>query len=173
MVFDHSSRGSLHLKEWEQRGRNIFCNGKCEPIANFSATMVTSKWRERREVWREKWKVRVFGKGRCKLIANFSATMVTSLPFLSVSLSLSLSLSPNVPHAQYRKRFRASHNNCVGWPPKAMRNSSSTEFDWRMVGWGGLVGCMTYLRKWSTWIPDCLSFSPQRNQPELNSTLKH
>ena len=44
-----------------------------------------------------------------KLIANFSATMVTSLP--SFSLSLYLSLSPNVPHAQYRKRFRASYNN--------------------------------------------------------------
>ena len=29
---------------------------------------------------------------------------------LSLSLYLSLSLSPNVPHAQYRKRFRASYN---------------------------------------------------------------
>ena len=54
--------------------------------------------------------VRTFGKGKCKLIANFSATMVTSLPSVSVSLSLSLSLSPKVPHAQYRKRFRASYN---------------------------------------------------------------
>ena len=47
-----------------------------------------------------------------KLIDNFSATMVTSLPSFSLSLciSLSLSLSPNVPHAQYRKRFRASYN---------------------------------------------------------------
>ena len=52
---------------------------------------------------------------------SYSATMVTSLPShyfrltTSVSLSLSLSLSPivlylNVPHAQYRKRFRASYN---------------------------------------------------------------
>ena len=68
-------------------------------------------WRERREVWREKRKVRIFGKGKCKLvaicanfwqrkcklIANFSATMVTSLPSVSVSLSLSL----KVPHARY------------------------------------------------------------------------
>ena len=77
--------------------------------------------------------VQIFGQGkaqnsspklRCtflarrsaKLIANFSATMVTSLPSFSLSLSLSLSLcislslSPNVPHAQYRKRFRASYN---------------------------------------------------------------
>ena len=52
--------------------------------------------------------VRIFGKGKCKCIANFSATMVTSLPSLSVCISLSL--SPKVPHAQYRKRFRASYN---------------------------------------------------------------
>ena len=58
--------------------------------------------------------MRIFGKGKCKFIANFSATMVTSLPSFSVSLSLSLSLSPNVPHAQYRKRFRASYNTCKG-----------------------------------------------------------
>ena len=49
-----------------------------------------------------------------KLIANFSATMVTSLPSFSLSLSLYLSLSPNVPHAQYRKRFRASYNTFHG-----------------------------------------------------------
>ena len=52
--------------------------------------------------------MRIFGKGKCKFIANFSATMVTSLP--SLSLCLYLSLSPKVPHAQYRKRFRASYN---------------------------------------------------------------
>ena len=48
-----------------------------------------------------------------KFIANFSATMVTSLPShsLSLSLSLSVSLSPSAPHAQYRKRFRASYNS--------------------------------------------------------------
>ena len=125
-VFDHSSRGSCHLKEGEQRGRKNFGKGKCELIANFSDTMVTSPWRERREAWSEKRKVRNFGKGRCKLIANcadfgkgkckfianFSATLVTSLPSLSLclSVSLSLSLSPKVPHAQYRKRFRASYN---------------------------------------------------------------
>ena len=59
--------------------------------------------------------VRIFGKGKCKFIANFSATMVTSLPSLSLSLCISLSLSlslclTKVPHAQYRKRFRASYN---------------------------------------------------------------
>ena len=39
--------------------------------------------------------------------------MVTSLPSLSVSLYLSL--SPKVPHAQYRKRFRASYNISALW----------------------------------------------------------
>ena len=91
--------------------------------------MVTSPWRERREVWREKRKVRIFGKGKCKLIANcanFWQVKVCSSPILarqwwrhfrlffslslSLYLSLSLSLSPKVPHAQYRKRFRASNN---------------------------------------------------------------
>ena len=32
---------------------------------------------------------------------------------LSLCISLSLSLSPKVPHAQYRKRFRASYNMCL------------------------------------------------------------
>ena len=64
----------------------IFGKGKCKLIANCAK----------------------FGKGKCKFIANFSVIMVTSLPSLSVSLSLSL--SPKVPHAQYRKRFRASYN---------------------------------------------------------------
>ena len=50
-----------------------------------------------------------------KFFANFSATKVTSLSSHSLSLSLSLSLylsfslSPSAPHAQYRKRFRASY----------------------------------------------------------------
>ena len=56
-----------------------------------------------------------------KLFSNTEvhARMVTSLPSFSLSLSLSLSLylslslSPNVPHAQYRKRFRASYNMCL------------------------------------------------------------
>ena len=76
-----------------------------------------------------------------KLIANFSATMVTSLPSFSLSLylSLSLSLSPNVPHAQYRKRFRASYNRtgqdliiCLGFSmtrrtARAIRKSRNKE----------------------------------------------
>ena len=126
-VFVHSSCGSCHLKEGEQRGRTSFwqwkgwthcqferpvregrdgkCEGrkeKCEFLARESVSSSPI--------------VRFFGKGKCKFIANFTATMVTSLPSLSLSLSLSLcislslSLSPKVPHAQSRKRFRASYN---------------------------------------------------------------
>ena len=51
-----------------------------------------------------------FWQGKCNFIANFSAIMVTSLPSHYFRLTLSLSLSPIVPHAQYRKRFRASYN---------------------------------------------------------------
>ena len=107
-------------------GEKYFGNGKCKLIANFSATIVTSPRRERREVWREKRKVRNFGKGKCELIANcanfLARESVNSSPILarqwwrhfrlslSLSVSLSLSLSPKVPHAQYRKRFRASYN---------------------------------------------------------------
>ena len=92
--------------------------------------MVTSPWRERREVWREKRKVRIFGKGKCKLIANCANFWqvkvwihrqsrdngdVTSVS-ISLSLCISLSLSPKVPHAQYRKRFRASYNIGIDGP---------------------------------------------------------
>ena len=133
-------------RESEQRGR-IFWQRKVW-TANFSATMV------RQEVWREKRKVRFFGKGKCeltaivrifgmgkcKLIANFSATMMTSLPSISLSLSLSLylSLSPSVPHAQYRKRFRASYNyhtNPMGSLPlyACLSLSCDTRWKWHYV----------------------------------------
>ena len=85
---------------WPLReGRDGKCEGrneKCEFLARESVSSSPI--------------VRIFGKGKCKFIANFSATMVTSLPSLSLSLCLYLSLSPKVPHAQYRKRFRASYN---------------------------------------------------------------
>ena len=106
-------------------GRTNFWQWKVWISANFSATMVTSPWRKRREVWREKRKVRIFGKGKCKLIAvrifgkgkckfiaNFSSTMVTSLPSISLSLSLCISLSLTKSTSRtIRKRFRASYNN--------------------------------------------------------------
>ena len=87
---------------WPLReGRDGKCEGrneKCEFLARESVSSSPI--------------VRIFGNRKRKFIANFSATMVTSLPSLSVCLylSLSLSLSPKVPHAQYRKRFRASYN---------------------------------------------------------------
>ena len=76
-------------------------------------SLVTSPWRERREVWR--------GNDKCEFLARESANLSPILArqwwrhfrlttSVSLSLSLSLSLSPIVPHAQYRKRFRASYN---------------------------------------------------------------
>ena len=78
-------------------------------------------------LWREKRTVRIFGKGSVSLspiVRIFGKQCVNSSPILarqwwrhfrlslslSLYLSLSLSLSPKVPHAQYRKRFRASYN---------------------------------------------------------------
>ena len=84
LLFDHSSRGSRHLRELEQRGQN-FWQRKVWTHCDFQC----HNGDQRREL-REKRKVRIFGKGKCKLIANFSATMVTSLPSVSLSLSLSL-----------------------------------------------------------------------------------
>ena len=93
-------------------GEKIFGNGKCELIANFSATLPLHEGRdgkcegrnEKREILaRESVSsspiVRIFGKGKCKFIANFSATMVTSLPSISLSVYLSLSLS--LSHQKY------------------------------------------------------------------------
>ena len=73
--------------------------------------MVTSPWRERREVWREKRKVRIFGKGKCKLIANCANFWQVKVwihrqsrengDVTSVSLSLYLSLSLSLSHRKY------------------------------------------------------------------------
>ena len=43
---------------------------------------------------------------------------------VSLSLSLSLSLSPKVPHAQYRKPFRASYNNTLFWQTRLVKKDS-------------------------------------------------
>ena len=107
------------LVPFERGGRkpealNIFGNGKCELIANFSATWPLREGRDGKcEGGNEKCAflarksvssspiVRIFGKGKCKFIANFSATMVTSLPSLSLSLSLSLSVCISLSHQKY------------------------------------------------------------------------
>ena len=57
--------------------------------------------------------MQIFGKEKCKSHHQFQRYLgdVTSVSLsLSLSLSLYLSLSPSAPHAQYRKRFRASYN---------------------------------------------------------------
>ena len=142
-VFDHSSCGSCHLKEGEQSGRRNFWQWKvwthCEIQRHNGDLSVKG---ETGSVKGET-KSANFWQGKCKLIANcanFLQVKVGSSPILapqwwrhfrlslSLSLYLSLSLSPKVPHAQYRKRFRASYNNssvksypeigvkCQRWP---------------------------------------------------------
>ena len=103
---------------------NVVGNGKCEFSANQEARNWGANFLARKSAKLvANSKVHILARRSAKLIANFSATMVTSLPSfsLSLSVSLSLSLSPNVPHAQYRKRFRASYNR------KRFRASYNTE----------------------------------------------
>ena len=98
---------------------NVFGNGKCELSAiqegrNWGANFLA---RKSAKLVANTIRCTFLARRSAKLIANFSALMVTSLPSFSlslslcVSLSLSLSHTPNVPHAQYRKRFRASYNS--------------------------------------------------------------
>ena len=92
---------------------NVFGNGKCELSAiQWGETEVEIFWQGKAQNSSPILRCTFLARRSAKLIANFSAIMVTSLPSFSLSLSLSLylSLSPNVPHAQYRKRFRASYN---------------------------------------------------------------
>ena len=95
-------------EEW-----NVFGNGKCELSANQERRNERANfWQGRVQNSSPMLRCKFLARKSAKLIANFSATMVTSLPSLSLFLciSLSLSLSPSVPHAQYRKRFRVSYN---------------------------------------------------------------
>ena len=96
---------------------NVFGNGKCDVSAiREGETEVQIFWQGKAQNSSPILRCTFLARRSAKLIANFSATMVTSLPSFSlslslcISLSLSFSLSPNVPHAQYRKRFRASYN---------------------------------------------------------------
>ena len=91
---------------WESRNKEgeFFWQRKVWTHCEFQRHNGDHLRRERREVWREKRKLQIFGKGKrkliancanfgkgkCKLVANFNETMMTSLPSLSLSLSLSL-----------------------------------------------------------------------------------
>ena len=84
-----------------------------------------------RKVWTqrysrgEKLRCKFFGKEKRKTLRQYwgahfwQGEVQNSSPILArqwwrhFRLSLSLSLSPNVPHAQYRKRFRASYNSAL------------------------------------------------------------
>ena len=77
----------------------------------------------------EKLRCKIFGKEKRKTLRQYwgahfwQGQVQNSSPILarqwwrhfrlSLSLYLSLSLSPNVPHTQYKKRFRASYNSAL------------------------------------------------------------
>ena len=102
-----------------------------------------------------------------KLIANFSATMVTSLPSfsLSLSLSVSLSLSPNVPHAQYRKRFRASYNNVLLIKQDKRRKVKIADIDHLCSEQMGSIH-LYFARKQ-------VGDTPKRGKPEMRSSCRN
>ena len=99
-MFDHSSRKARNFGNIETKGAII----NSSPILIFSATMRTS----------------LPSLAKVRILARES---VNSSPILArqwwrhfrlcLSLCLYLSLSPKVPHAQYRKRFRASYNASI------------------------------------------------------------
>ena len=120
-VFDHSSRGSCHLKEGEQRGRKFFWHKKMWTHCEFQRHNGDLSVKERREVWREKRKVRIFGKGKCKthrqLCEFLARESVNSSPILArqwwrhfrlTHFRLSLSLSLSLSHRKYLTHYIGS-----------------------------------------------------------------
>ena len=110
MPFDRSKTKNANCFE----ERNGFGNGKCELSALQEGEKLRCKFLARKSA-KLFAKVQFFGKERCKIHRQFQRYLgdVTSVSLslsLSLSLYLSLSLSPSAPHAQYRKRFRASYN---------------------------------------------------------------
>ena len=127
-VFDESSRGSRHSRQSEQRGQNFLASGSVN-----SLRISAPQWwpyhlrRERRECEERNEKCEFLARESVnsspilarqwwrhfRLSLSLSLSLPLSLSFslsLSLSLSLYLSLTPSAPHAQYRKRFRATYN---------------------------------------------------------------
>ena len=97
-------------KLWTQcpsRGEKLRCTFLARKSAKlFANSKVEMFVKERCKIHRQ---FQRFGKERCKIPHQFQCYYgdVTSV---SHTLSLCISLSPSAPHAQYRKRFRASYN---------------------------------------------------------------
>ena len=90
---------------------NVFGNGKCEFSANQEGRNWGANFLARKSAKLvANTKVQIFGKEKCQNSSPILARQWWRHFRLSLSVSLSLSLfSPNVPHAQYRKRFRVSY----------------------------------------------------------------
>ena len=100
---------------------------ECEPFRKAQRFWQRKVWTQRHSR-EEKLRCKFFGKEKRKTRRQYwgaqfwQGEVQNSSPILarqwwrhfrlslSLSLCISLSLSPNVPHAQYRKRFRASYN---------------------------------------------------------------
>ena len=105
---------------WQKQNfvaNDTYCFGECNVFGNGKSELgAIQEGRKRYKFLARKsaklfanTKVHIFGKEKCKTHRQFQRYLgdVTSV---SLSLSLSLSLSASAPHAQYRKRFRASYN---------------------------------------------------------------
>ena len=122
--FDHLSR---HLTESEWRVQ-LFGNGKCELMANFSTTTVT--------IWERRNKLECDILAR-KPLTNFTATiMVMSLPAVSLSLSLT-----------HRAHF--THNNPSAFALGVMSRIKFLACRLSFFSWLGLKGS-SILPEWPT-----------------------
>ena len=127
--FDPLSR---HLTE-VKRSRRVRILRRMRTVSESATSWQRKVWTQR-HFRGEKLRCKFLARKSAKLFANFSVwarpwKVQTSSPIsallrwrhfclslsLSLSLSLYLSLSPSAPHAQYRKRFRASYNNFHNW----------------------------------------------------------
>ena len=108
------STTSLATEVWSQRpsrGEKLRCNFLARKSAKLFAN--TSKggnfWQG---LVQNSSLISAFWQGKVQNSSPMSALLTWRHFRLTLSLSLSLSLSPSAPHAQYRKRFRASYNTC-------------------------------------------------------------
>ena len=90
---------------------NVFGNAKCKLSAIQEGRKRCNFLARKSAYLFANIKVHIFGKETCETHRQFQRYFRWCHFRLTLSLSLYLSLSPSAPHAQYRKRFRASYNS--------------------------------------------------------------
>ena len=128
-VFDHSSRGSRHLRDSEQRGRNFLAR---ESVNSY--------------------RVRIFGKGKCKLIANFSATMVTWVSHIMPALISAL-------NAPFEKKALNEHFSSVFEHYLRFVNRNGCKTPENLKRWLPAVKFCHFHLKFCAWSPFFFFFS--------------